>query len=65
MLDATKIIVAPSDVEILVGESMVLPCTASYDPMLDLTFVWTVDSMLIDFDLQRKHYELLLVQTLT
>ncbi|XP_041933918.1 neuronal cell adhesion molecule a isoform X7 [Alosa sapidissima] len=58
--DATKIIVAPSDVDIMVGDSTVLPCTASFDPMLDLTFIWTVDSILIDFDLMKKHFELLL-----
>uniref|UniRef100_A0AAY4ENJ2 Contactin 1 n=1 Tax=Denticeps clupeoides TaxID=299321 RepID=A0AAY4ENJ2_9TELE len=60
IIEATQIIVGPSNEEIVQGESLRLPCTASYDPSLDITFVWALDSMLIDFSLERKHYELLL-----
>uniref|UniRef100_A0AAR2KT43 Contactin 1b n=1 Tax=Pygocentrus nattereri TaxID=42514 RepID=A0AAR2KT43_PYGNA len=47
--EATKITVPPSDVEVTVGETTVLQCSASYDPSLDITFIWTVDSYIINF----------------
>uniref|UniRef100_A0A8C1Q1M5 Contactin 1b n=1 Tax=Cyprinus carpio TaxID=7962 RepID=A0A8C1Q1M5_CYPCA len=42
--EATKITVAPSDTEAVVGDTTILQCSASFDPSLDITFIWTVDS---------------------
>uniref|UniRef100_A0A8B9L307 Contactin 1b n=1 Tax=Astyanax mexicanus TaxID=7994 RepID=A0A8B9L307_ASTMX len=58
--EATKITEAPSDVEVTVGESTVLQCSASYDPSLDITFIWIVNSYIINFDIDFEHYELML-----
>uniref|UniRef100_A0AAR2K098 Contactin 1b n=1 Tax=Pygocentrus nattereri TaxID=42514 RepID=A0AAR2K098_PYGNA len=55
--EATKITVPPSDVEVTVGETTVLQCSASYDPSLDITFIWTVDSYIINFATDFDHYE--------
>uniref|UniRef100_A0A672K088 Contactin-1-like n=1 Tax=Sinocyclocheilus grahami TaxID=75366 RepID=A0A672K088_SINGR len=57
--EATKIIVAPSDTEAVVGDTTILQCSASYDPSLDITFIWTVDSYVINFYTDFEHYELL------
>ncbi|KAL0196112.1 hypothetical protein M9458_009684, partial [Cirrhinus mrigala] len=57
---ATKITVAPSDTEMIVGDTTVLRCAASYDPSLDITFIWTVDSYIINFYTDFEHYELLM-----
>lgn len=59
--EATKITVAPSVSEAVVGDSIVLQCSASYDPSLDITFIWTVDSHTINFFTEWDHYELLRV----
>ncbi|XP_026866901.2 contactin 1b isoform X2 [Electrophorus electricus] len=55
--EATEIIDGPSDVEVSVGGSAVLPCSASYDSSLDITFIWSVDSYVINFATDFKHYE--------
>ncbi|KAL7867498.1 hypothetical protein SRHO_G00088820 [Serrasalmus rhombeus] len=55
--EATKITVPPSDVEVTVGDTTVLQCSASYDPSLDITFIWTVDSYIINFATDFDHYE--------
>jgi len=59
--EATKITEGPSDTEALVGDSRVLQCSASYDPSLDITFIWTVDSYVINFYTDFEHYEQLMV----
>uniref|UniRef100_A0A8C1ZAM1 Contactin 1b n=1 Tax=Cyprinus carpio TaxID=7962 RepID=A0A8C1ZAM1_CYPCA len=59
--EATKITVAPSDTEAVVGDTMILQCSASFDPSLDITFIWTVDSYVINFYTDFEHYELLMV----
>uniref|UniRef100_A0A667XLY7 Contactin 1b n=1 Tax=Myripristis murdjan TaxID=586833 RepID=A0A667XLY7_9TELE len=41
--EATNITVAPADTEVKVGEEVILSCSAEYDPMLDITFVWAID----------------------
>uniref|UniRef100_A0AAR2INW6 Contactin 1b n=1 Tax=Pygocentrus nattereri TaxID=42514 RepID=A0AAR2INW6_PYGNA len=56
--EATKITVPPSDVEVTVGETTVLQCSASYDPSLDITFIWTVDSYIINFATDFDHYDI-------
>ncbi|XP_076862840.1 contactin 1b [Brachyhypopomus gauderio] len=55
--EATKITEAPSDMEVAVGDSAVLPCSASYDSSLDITFIWSLDSYVINFDTDFEHYE--------
>ncbi|KAJ8374120.1 hypothetical protein SKAU_G00047000 [Synaphobranchus kaupii] len=55
--EATKITVAPSDTEVTVGETTQMPCAASHDPSLDITFIWSVDSHIIDFDREEENYE--------
>lgn len=60
--EATSITVAPEDTEVKVGDEVVLRCAASYDPMLDITFVWAIDYRVIDFDLEKQHYERVMVK---
>uniref|UniRef100_A0A8C1SSC3 Contactin 1 n=1 Tax=Cyprinus carpio TaxID=7962 RepID=A0A8C1SSC3_CYPCA len=55
--DATKITLAPSSADISVGESARMECAASHDPTLDLTFIWSLDAHVIDFDRDREHYD--------
>uniref|UniRef100_A0A4W6D915 Contactin 1b n=1 Tax=Lates calcarifer TaxID=8187 RepID=A0A4W6D915_LATCA len=55
--EATSITVAPEDSEVKVGDEIILSCTASYDPMLDITFIWAIDFRVIDFDSEWQHYE--------
>ncbi|XP_016013601.2 contactin-3 isoform X2 [Rousettus aegyptiacus] len=38
--EPTRITVAPSDMDVSVGESVVLPCQARHDPLLRGTFTW-------------------------
>ncbi|XP_067293393.1 contactin-1a [Pseudorasbora parva] len=55
--DATKITLAPTNADISAGESTKMECAASHDPTLDLTFIWSLDEHVIDFELDREHYE--------
>uniref|UniRef100_A0A8C6SVX1 Contactin 1b n=1 Tax=Neogobius melanostomus TaxID=47308 RepID=A0A8C6SVX1_9GOBI len=55
--EATSLTAVPEDTEVEVGEDTVLRCAASYDPMLDITFIWSVDFRVIDFSLEWQHYE--------
>ncbi|KAL0154362.1 hypothetical protein M9458_050328 [Cirrhinus mrigala] len=55
--DATKITLAPSNADVSVGESTRMECAASHDPTLDLTFIWSLDGNVINFDRDREHYE--------
>uniref|UniRef100_A0A667XYD3 Contactin 1b n=1 Tax=Myripristis murdjan TaxID=586833 RepID=A0A667XYD3_9TELE len=55
--EATNITVAPADTEVKVGEEVILSCSAEYDPMLDITFVWAIDFRVIDFSAEWQHYE--------
>ncbi|XP_077051819.1 contactin-1a-like [Siphateles boraxobius] len=55
--DATKITLAPSNADISVGQSTRMECAASHDPTLDLTFIWSLDERVIDFDRDGEHYE--------
>uniref|UniRef100_A0A672JLP6 Contactin 1b n=1 Tax=Salarias fasciatus TaxID=181472 RepID=A0A672JLP6_SALFA len=51
------ITVAPEDSEVKVGDEVILRCAASFDPMLDITFIWAIDFRVIDFDAEWQHYE--------
>uniref|UniRef100_UPI001EAEA587 contactin-1-like n=1 Tax=Oncorhynchus gorbuscha TaxID=8017 RepID=UPI001EAEA587 len=42
--------------QVMVGE-VHLQCQASFDPSLDITFIWSLDFRVIDFYLEWKHYE--------
>lgn len=45
--DPTRIIQGPVDMEIIVGESIVLPCQVISDPVLDVSFSWAFNGQLI------------------
>uniref|UniRef100_A0A8D3BLU8 Contactin 3a, tandem duplicate 2 n=1 Tax=Scophthalmus maximus TaxID=52904 RepID=A0A8D3BLU8_SCOMX len=45
--DPTRIVQGPVDMEIIVGESIVLPCQVSSDPVLDVSFSWAFNGQLI------------------
>uniref|UniRef100_A0A3Q3MMH4 Contactin 3a, tandem duplicate 2 n=1 Tax=Mastacembelus armatus TaxID=205130 RepID=A0A3Q3MMH4_9TELE len=45
--DPTRIIQGPVDMEIIVGESIVLPCQVASDPVLDVSFSWAFNGHLI------------------
>lgn len=47
MADPTRIIQGPVDLEIIVGESIVLPCQVASDPVLDVSFSWAFNGQLI------------------
>lgn len=46
-VDPTRIIQGPVDTEIIVGESIVLPCQVTSDPVLDVSFSWAFNGQLI------------------
>uniref|UniRef100_A0A8C6T3N3 Contactin 3b n=1 Tax=Neogobius melanostomus TaxID=47308 RepID=A0A8C6T3N3_9GOBI len=43
--------------EIIVGESIVLPCQIACDPALDVSFSWAFNGQLIDFQQDNGHFE--------
>uniref|UniRef100_A0A4W6C5Q8 Contactin 3a, tandem duplicate 2 n=1 Tax=Lates calcarifer TaxID=8187 RepID=A0A4W6C5Q8_LATCA len=45
--DPTRIIQGPVNMEIIVGESIVLPCQVASDPVLDVSFSWAFNGQLI------------------
>ncbi|KAL6458514.1 hypothetical protein AOLI_G00012970, partial [Acnodon oligacanthus] len=53
----TRITQGPSSLEIIVGESIVLPCQVALDPALDVTFSWAFNGQLIDFHQDSDHFE--------
>ncbi|MGH0181225.1 UNVERIFIED_CONTAM: hypothetical protein FKN15_018125 [Acipenser sinensis] len=55
--DPTRITQGPSNMEIIVGESVVLPCQISCDPALDVSFTWSFNEQLIDFKKDGTHFE--------
>ncbi|XP_059401688.1 contactin-1a-like [Carassius carassius] len=55
--DATKITLAPSNTDVSVGKSAKMECATSHDPTLDLTFIWSLNTHVIDFERDREHYE--------
>ena len=60
-LEATSITEPPEDSEVMVGDEVILRCAASYDPMLDITYIWAIDFRVIDFDAEWEHYERIMV----
>ncbi|XP_076124755.1 contactin-3 [Alosa pseudoharengus] len=55
--EPTRITVGPSNMEIIVGESIVLPCQIAHDPALDVSFSWAFNGQLVDFDRDGDHFE--------
>lgn len=43
--------------EIIVGESIVLPCQVTSDPALDVSFSWVFNGQLVDFQQDKTHFE--------
>lgn len=60
--EATSLTAPPEDTEARVGDEVILSCAASYDPMLDITFIWSIDFRVIDFDAEWQHYERVMVE---
>lgn len=54
--DPTRITQGPVDMEIIVGESIVLPCQVVSDPVLDVSFSWAFNGQLISKG--DSHFEL-------
>jgi receptor-type tyrosine-protein phosphatase zeta len=48
---------APINADITVGENATMQCAASVDPALDLTFVWSFNGYVIDFNKENIHYQ--------
>ncbi|XP_018589568.2 contactin-3 [Scleropages formosus] len=55
--EPTRITQGPTNMEIIVGESIVLPCQIACDPALDVSFSWAFNGQLIDFDRDGDHFE--------
>ncbi|XP_034296444.1 contactin-3 [Pantherophis guttatus] len=55
--DPTRIILAPSNMDVTVGESIILPCQVQHDPLLDISFTWYFNSALTDFRKDASHFE--------
>ncbi|XP_013864935.1 contactin-3 [Austrofundulus limnaeus] len=55
--EPTRITMRPTNMEIIVGESIVLPCQIAYDPDLDISFSWAFNGQLIDFQQDSDHFE--------
>ncbi|XP_077582191.1 contactin-3 [Stigmatopora nigra] len=55
--EPTRITVRPTNTEIIVGESIVLPCQIACDPALDVSFSWAFNGQLIDFQQDGNHFE--------
>uniref|UniRef100_A0A8D3BRY3 Contactin 1 n=1 Tax=Scophthalmus maximus TaxID=52904 RepID=A0A8D3BRY3_SCOMX len=55
--ESTKITLAPSNVDVKVGENAWMQCAASHDSTLDITFIWSLDGRVIDLHKESQHYE--------
>ncbi|KAM3848242.1 contactin-3-like [Vipera latastei] len=55
--EPTRITLAPSNMDVTVGESIILPCQVQHDPLLDITFTWYFNSVLTDFRKDASHFE--------
>ncbi|XP_018603052.1 contactin 1b isoform X2 [Scleropages formosus] len=60
--EATKITVASSSSAVRVGEPVRMQCAASHDPILDIAFIWALDTHIIDFDRESEHYQLVMTR---
>ncbi|KAM3935270.1 contactin-5 isoform 1-T1 [Leptodactylus fuscus] len=55
--EPTKIELTPKRTELTVGESVVLSCKAIHDPLLDISFFWTLNEQPVDFEKEDGHFE--------
>ncbi|XP_069721712.1 contactin-6 isoform X5 [Phaenicophaeus curvirostris] len=55
--ERTVITIPPSDMDVTVGESIVLPCQVSHDPSVDVVFTWSFNNNAIDFNRGIHHFE--------
>ncbi|XP_075997580.1 contactin-3 [Genypterus blacodes] len=55
--EPTRITMRPTNMEIIVGESIVLPCQIACDPALDVSFSWAFNGQLVDFQRDGDHFE--------
>ncbi|XP_072124061.1 contactin-1-like [Mobula birostris] len=55
--EPTKITLEPSNIDITMGENGTMECHASYDPTLDLAFIWSTNGYPIDFDKEKDYME--------
>ncbi|XP_060897356.1 contactin-3 [Labrus mixtus] len=55
--EPTRITMRPTNMEIIVGESIVLPCQIACDPALEVSFSWAFNGQLIDFQRDSDHFE--------
>ncbi|KAH0616608.1 hypothetical protein JD844_027850 [Phrynosoma platyrhinos] len=53
----TRIDLAPTNVDVIVGQNATMQCHASHDPSLDLTFIWLLNGYPIDVDKESEYYE--------
>lgn len=54
---ATRITLAPTNVDVIVGLNATMQCLASHDPSLDLTFIWLLNGYPVDVDKENDYYE--------
>ncbi|XP_023475845.1 contactin-3 isoform X2 [Equus caballus] len=55
--EPTRITLAPSNMDVSVGESVILPCQVQHDPLLDIMFTWYFNGALTDFKKDGSHFE--------
>ncbi|XP_048210843.1 contactin-3 [Perognathus longimembris pacificus] len=55
--EPTRITLAPSNMDVSVGESVILPCQVQHDPLLDIIFTWYFNGALTDFKKDGSHFE--------
>eukprot|EP00070_Physeter_catodon_P019480 XP_023979769.1 contactin-3 isoform X3 [Physeter catodon] len=55
--EPTRITLAPSNMDVSVGESVILPCQVQHDPVLDIMFTWYFNGALTDFKKDGSHFE--------
>ncbi|KAF4024061.1 hypothetical protein G4228_015943 [Cervus hanglu yarkandensis] len=55
--EPTRITLAPPNMDVSVGESVILPCQVTHDPLLDIMFTWYFNGVLTDFKKDGSHFE--------
>uniref|UniRef100_A0A8B9PVA1 Contactin 6 n=1 Tax=Apteryx owenii TaxID=8824 RepID=A0A8B9PVA1_APTOW len=55
--ERTVITIPPFNMDVTVGESIVLPCQVSHDPSVDVVFTWSFNGNIIDFKRGIHHFE--------
>ncbi|XP_072731904.1 contactin-6-like isoform X4 [Ciconia boyciana] len=55
--ERTVITIPPSNMDVTVGESIVLPCQVSHDPSVQVVFTWSFNGNTINFNRGIHHFE--------